>query len=168
MTFVSSHVLPTISVLNLIGFATSTSETAPRSHSHSALPPKPSARPTPVLRGQLIYVRLLSRLSIEGYTAQALDPSHWEDASLLGPDWKTKKRPAVVLDVEQLDDDSYWRVKVLPLRRDVGGLMDGDNIAIGVSPQSLETGVHQQWPWGKIIAYAFPIAETFVCLHDQV
>ena len=98
---------------------------------------------------------------------QALDPSHWEDASLLRPELETKRRPAVVLDVER--QGAYWTVKALPLRRCiVRGANDGDVSAISVSPQCLETSASMEWPWGEIVAFGFPCAETFVCLPDQV
>ena len=111
-------------------------------------------------------MKLLSHLSIEGYTAQALDLSHWQDPSLLEQEWETKKRPAVVLDVEL--QDKYWRVKVLPLRRDIDGNTKDDFVTIRVSPRSFGTGANQRWSWEKIIAFAFPNAETFACLADQV
>jgi hypothetical protein len=133
----------------------------------AAHPPAPP-RPAPVSRGQLIYVKLLLNVTIEGYTAQALDSSHWEDSSLVGPEWETKKRPAVVLDVEQLDGDIYWRVKVLPLKRDVGGTFERDNSVIRVSPENMESGLGKRWLWEKIVVFAVPNAETFVCLPDQV
>ena len=47
----------------------------------------------------------------------------------------------VVLDVEQLDGNIYWRVKVLLLRRDVGRTFEGDNYMIRVSPESMESGL---------------------------
>jgi len=133
-----------------------------------AAPPPISPRPAPVSRGQLIYVKFLQNVTIEGYTAQALDSSHWEDTSLVGPEWETKKRPAVVLDVEQLNGDIYWRVKVLPLRRDVGGTFEGDGSVIRVSPESMESGQGKRWSWEKIVVFAVPNTETFVCLPDQV
>jgi hypothetical protein len=136
-------------------------------HPPAAPPPTPP-RPAPVSRGQLIYVKFLQNVTIEGYTAQALDSSHWEDTSLVGPEWETKKRPAVVLDVEQLDGDIYWRVKVLPLRRGVGGTSEGDGSVIRVSPESMESGLGKRWLWEKIVVFAVPNTETFVCLPDQV
>jgi hypothetical protein len=93
-------------------------------YSHVPPPPAPP-RPAPVSHGQLIYIKLLLYVTIEGYTAQALDSSHWKDISLIGPEWETKKWPVVMLDVEQLNGDTYWRVKVLLLRRDVGGTVRG-------------------------------------------
>jgi hypothetical protein len=144
----------------------STAVSASKVTLYSPTPPPPAPpRPTPVSRGQLIYVKLLPYITIEGYTAKALDSSHWEDPSLLGPEWETKKRPAVVLDVEQLDGDTYWRVKVLPLRRDLGGTLERSSSVTRVSPES---GMGKRWLWEKIVAFAFPNAETFVCLPDQV
>lgn len=147
-------------------------EPSPESpHSHSRLSHKLPIRsfPAPVSPGQLIYVKLLSRLSIEGYAMQALDPSYWEDASLLRPELETKKRPAVVLDVKKLDRDTYWKVKVLPIRRgSARGKEGGDAAAISLSPQRLETGAIEEWSWAEIVAFAFPCAETFVCLPNQV
>ena len=139
------------------------SKQKPRRSPHA--PPHAPPRPAPVTHGQLIYVKLLPYITIEGYTAQALDSSHWEDPSLLGPEWETKKRPAVVLDVEQLDGDTYWRVKVLPLRRDVSGTLERSSSVTRVSPESR---MGKWWLWEKIVAFAFPNAETFVCLPDQV
>ena len=123
-----------------------------------ASPPPAPPRPAPVSRGQLIDVKLLPNVTIEAYTAQALDSSHWEDTSLVGPEWETKKRPTVVLDVEQLDGDIYWRVKVLPLRRDVGGTFEGDNYVTRVTPESMESG--ERWLWEKIVVFAVPNTET--------
>jgi hypothetical protein len=88
--------------------------------------------------------------------------------SLVGPEWKTKKRPAVVLDVEHLDGDKYWRVKVLPLRRDVGETFEADRSVIRVSPERMEPGLGKRWLWEKIVMFAVPNTEIFVCLPDQV
>jgi hypothetical protein len=123
--------------------------------------PQPLTGPPPVSSGQLVYVRLLPRPTIEGYTAQALDGSHWEDISLVGPEWETKMWPAVVLDV--VNGAYYWRVKVLPLRRCVRGMVDEE--AIEVSPPNTQT---REWLWGDIAAFGCPIVETFTCLPDQV
>lgn len=143
------------------------SASSPLINSTTALPALPT-RPAPVSRGQLIYVKLIPYLTIAGYTVQAMDSSHWEDTSLLGREWETKKRPAVVLDVEQMNGDKYWRVKVLPLRRDVNETTKGDNTVIRATPQTMEPGVGNQWLWEKVIVFAFPTAETFVCVPDQV
>lgn len=48
----------------------------------TAPPVNLSPSSAPVLRGEVIYVKLLPRFSIEGYTAQASDTSHWADESL--------------------------------------------------------------------------------------
>jgi len=74
-----------------------------------------------------------------------------------------------VLDVEQLNGDIYWRVKVLLLRRDVSGMLGRDSSVTRVSPESMESGTGKQWLWEKIVVFAFPaIEKTFVCLSDQV
>jgi hypothetical protein len=79
-------------------------------------------------------------------------------------------RPAVVLEVEELGGYKYWRVKVLPLRRDmVGGKLAEESAVIRVLPQcSGNGGAGDQWPWEETVAFAFPNAETFTCLPDQV
>jgi hypothetical protein len=144
----------------------STAVLASRVAGYLHVPPPPAPpRPAPVSRGQLIYVKLLPYVTIEGYTTQALDSSHWEDTSLVGPEWETKKRPAVMLDVEQLNGNTYWRVKVLPLGRDVGGTLERSSSVTRVSSES-EMGM--RWLWEKIVVFAYPNAETFVCLPDQV
>ena len=73
-----------------------------------------------------------------------------------------------MLDVEQLKGDIYWRVEVLPLRRNVGGTFEGDSSVIRVSPESMESGLGKQWLWEKIVVFAVPNTETFICLPDQV
>ena len=65
-----------------------------------------------------------------------------------------------MLNVEQLDEDIYWRVKVLPLRRDAGGTFD--NSVTRVAPESMESGLGKRCLWEKIVVFAVPNTETFV------
>ncbi|OBZ77476.1 Casein kinase I isoform alpha [Grifola frondosa] len=128
-------------------------------------PPSPPEFPSsspPVSPGEIIYVKVLSRLTIEGYTSQASDPSHWVDKSLLGPEWDTRKRPAVVLAIEWPQMGKFWKVKVVPLRRQA---RDDNGEIVRISPQS--SCDSERWPWDDIVAYECPNAETFICIPDQ-
>lgn len=60
--------------------------------------------------------------------------------SLSEPEWETKARPAVVLEVESLKGDTSWRVTVLPLRREIYGKEMEGNQAIRILPQRLSSG----------------------------
>ena len=124
-----------------------------------------SLGPAPVTPGELVYMQIHSRLSIEGITAQATDASHSDDPSFSEPEWQMKRWPAVVLNVKV---HKYWSVMVLPLRQgavvnETGAEQD---LAIRVSPQSC--GGDEQWPWEETVMYACPLMETFTCLPDQV
>jgi hypothetical protein len=69
-----------------------------------------STRPTLVSWGQLIHAKLLCRVAIEGYIA---GPRPFSFICKIRHFWdKNLKRPAVVLDVEQLDSDTSDNVGI--------------------------------------------------------
>lgn len=86
-----------------------------------------------------------------------------------GPELETKKWPAVVVDVVMRHEQC--KVGVLPIRRDVIGRdQEADVVvAVKISPQSRRDGpLSGNWPWDDVVAYGFPVAETFTCIPSQV
>jgi casein kinase I family protein HRR25 len=67
----------------------------------------------PVEVGQLIYVKINARISIEGYSFQALDP--WHDPALSSEEWSTVARPAIVLDVNFDTVLSLYKIQVISM-----------------------------------------------------
>ncbi|KAG5638032.1 hypothetical protein H0H81_002233 [Sphagnurus paluster] len=113
-------------------------------------PPTPSQQLVPteeciVQPGQFVYVHILPRLTVEGYTGQANDESYWHDPTLSGDEWKTKLYPAAVLGTSW-DSNGYYRILVIPIGRgtDAVALVD--------------------WPLEDAYFYAFPCLQTFYTL----
>jgi hypothetical protein len=125
------------------------------------------ASPCPVEIGQLVYVQLLPRLTIEGYTARAVDPSYWHDPSLSGEAWQMSMIPAVVLQITQVDDGARHVIKVVSLMR---GSPSVDRIqnAVPLPVKDMSIPPDTLPLLEDVYCYAFPRVNTFVCNPDQV
>jgi hypothetical protein len=112
--------------------------------------------------GQLVYVQLLPRLTIEGYTAQAGDPSYWHNPDLSARYFPTKVRPAVVLQV-LLDTNGYYTIRVVAIgRRRPPIPAIGSAIRITDKISDSNAVIIPGWPVEDAYCYAFPRSAKFV------
>jgi len=112
--------------------------------------------------GQLVYVQVLPRMTIEGYTARTIDPSYWDDPSLSGEEWRTSIIPAIVLQIKQFKAGARQSIKVIPLSR--GPLLIDARHAVPL--QIEDTSMLLTLP--DVYCYSLPGVYTFVCDPDQV
>ncbi|KAJ6614633.1 hypothetical protein B0H10DRAFT_1950597 [Mycena sp. CBHHK59/15] len=81
----------------------------------SSPPPFKTKHDSPIRPGQLVYARLLPKISIEGYTIQSqAHPPAWQDPTLSDAARPTTFLPAVVLDTS---GKGKWTVKLAALTR---------------------------------------------------
>jgi hypothetical protein len=121
--------------------------------------------------GQLVYVQLLQRMTIEGFSSQADDPSYWHNPDLSARHWPAGVRPAVVLKTSS-DAEGCHTIKVVaigrrhsPVPAAVGSPV---RITDKTAPAQNDTiTVVPDWPLEDMYCYAFPRSATFV-LDPQV
>jgi len=122
--------------------------------------------PCPVELGQLVYVQLLPRMTIEGYTARANDPSYYDNPSLSGEEWQMSMLPAVVLGVTQVDDGARHIIKVVPLVRGPPSIDAAqDSVSLPIQDMLIPTDAFSSLE--DVYCYSFPRVNTFVCDPDQ-
>lgn len=141
----------------------------------SPFPPPPPNLPEPITTrltepGQLVYVQVLPRTTIEGYSSQAGDPSYWHDPDLSTDYWITRPRPAIVLDTS-FSACGYHSIKVAPIRRGppVADPMTGSVVKIVNTPYTTGSDdIHiLHWPLDDTFCYAFPCPDTFVIIPQE-
>ena len=123
--------------------------------------PAPSSRPsTPpcvVRPGQLVYVQILSRITIEGHSCQG--DSYWHDPDLSGDYWMTKRRPAIVLQT-WLKEKKYYVIKVVPIK--LGPRAPGSTVMRLTNKESAtDACALPGWPLLDAFCYVFPHCESF-------
>ena len=142
------------------------SDLKPTKFSNDAQPSVPGKCPVEV--GQLVCVRINARISIEGYSLQALDP--WHDPALYSEEWCTVARPAIVLDVKFDTVLSLYKIQLVSMGQ--GTLAKSGKPARKVSgPLSVQNEsivLNLTWPMPDTYFYAFPRAPWFYCLPYQV
>ncbi|KIM74543.1 hypothetical protein PILCRDRAFT_828099 [Piloderma croceum F 1598] len=132
----------------------------------ASYPISPKSAPCPVELGQLVYVQVLPRMTIEGYTARALDPSYWDDPSLSGEEWRTSIIPAIILQISQVENGARHIIKAIPLRRGPSSIdVAQDAVPLRVNDMSIPTDALS--PLEDIYCYSFLRVDTFVCDPDQ-
>lgn len=100
--------------------------------------------------GEIVYVELLPRISIEGYTGRAGDASYWNDPELSTEYWNTKARPAIILEANQ----HGLRVVPITLKQPVGTKVV--KITNLTSEYDENTIFLPGWPFKTAYAYSFP------------
>ena len=122
----------------------------------------------PVEVGQLICVKINARISIEGYSLQALDP--WHDPALYSEEWCTVARPAIVLDVKFDTDLSLYKIQVVSMGQGIPAESGKPAYKVSgpLSVQSESIVLNPTWPMPDTYFYAFPRAPWFYCLPHQV
>ncbi|KAG5650031.1 hypothetical protein H0H81_001007 [Sphagnurus paluster] len=115
--------------------------------------------------GQLVYVHILPRHTVEGYTGQANDESYWHDPTLSGDEWKTKLYPAAILSTSW-DSDGYYRILAIPIGRGRASAQRKVNIVNDITFPTLGTDAVAlpEWPLEDAYFYAFPCSQTFYSL----
>jgi hypothetical protein len=122
----------------------------------------------PVEVGQLIYVKICARTSIEGYSLQDLDP--WHDPALSSAEWCTVARPAIVIDVKFDTVLSLYKIQVVSMGQGTPAKpgKPARKVFGPLSVQSESIILNPAWPIPDTYLYAFPRAPWFHCLPYQV
>ena len=131
--------------------------------------PTPSSKPSipscVVRPGQLVYVQVLSKITIEGHSCQA-DASYWHDPDLSGDYWMTKRRPAIVLQI-LLNRKKHYVIKVVPIK--LGPRTTGSS-AMKLTNKGSATDACSipGWPLDDAFCYVFPRSESFVSVPQVI
>jgi hypothetical protein len=136
--------------------------------------PSPTAKlPEPLITstaepGQLVYLQILPRISIEGRSSQAGDLSYWHDPDLSTDYWITKPRPAVILE-SSLDAGGYHTIKVISIRQGppVADAAMCNAVRIVDAPSTLTKDILvPDWPLDDTYCYVFPCPDIFVSVPE--
>ncbi|KAG8697237.1 hypothetical protein FRC08_006661, partial [Ceratobasidium sp. 394] len=138
----------------------------------------PSCRPPPPVKpGQLVLARVLSAVTIEGYSAQAgHEASYIHDSSLASPEWDTVSRPGVIINVkwDKLAQLYYFTIVAISRSRKYQE-EPGSTIIPILGPNASKSGasgpavrVQTDWPLDDSYCYAFKDPATFYCLPSQL
>jgi len=120
--------------------------------------------------GQLIYVQLMPRITIEGYTIGQGDSSYWLDPTLSDEAWPTVPLPAIVLEVK----GDWWGksvVTVAPItRRRLGESVTKVLLTADGRCEEPDTAIvlGSDWPQDPIWCYSNIVSKSFLCDPDQV
>jgi hypothetical protein len=120
---------------------------------------RPSIPPCVVRPGELVYVQVLSRITIEGHSCQA-DASYWHDPDLSGDYWMTKRRPAIVLQT-WLKEKKYYVIKVIPIKLGSRALGGSSVIRLTNKESATDACSVPGWPLDDAFCYVFPHPESF-------
>jgi hypothetical protein len=118
--------------------------------------------------GQLVYLQILPRISIEGRSSQAGDLSYWHDLDLSTDYWITKPRPAAILE-SSVDTGGYHRIKVIPIRQGppVADAAMCNAVRIADAPSTLTNDILvPDWPLDDTYCYVFPCPDIFVSVPE--
>ncbi|RDB22418.1 Casein kinase I isoform alpha [Hypsizygus marmoreus] len=136
------------------------------------VPPLPtSTLPTPVVspvvRGQLVYIRILARATLEG-SGHADDQSYWHNPSLSKEEWRFPMRPAVVVEVTV--GSAMTSLRVLAIMRREDGL---ERVAgyrrFGFLPFPEDVQCEgKPWPFNDAYVYAVPNIRTVVVRNEGI
>lgn len=133
--------------------------------------PKPQYSPAKV--GQLILIRLLSAMSIEGHSGQVGHEASYVHAYPPDDD-QAPWRPAVVIGIQWNRDVQLHRVTVVAVGRRPSGVEEDENsylLAVPISSNpSSETVTIQgpEWPYHDSRCYVFKEPSSFYCPPMQV
>ncbi|KAG9096227.1 hypothetical protein FRC06_008885 [Ceratobasidium sp. 370] len=136
-----------------------------------------SQPPPPVKPGQLVLARVLSAMTVEGYSAQAgHEASYIHDSSLASPEWDTVSRPGIIINVEWDELAQLYYFTVVAVSRSRKDLGTSGSITIPIlgpnAPNSSASEsvvrVQTNWPLDDAYCYAFKDPATFYCLPSQL
>jgi hypothetical protein len=107
--------------------------------------------------GDLVFVQIEPRTSVEGYTLAENNSSYFVDPTLSGEFWKCPFRPAVILSANKKREGRYAFFLVPLTTSPLEGAISLKEIDISL-PSSLS----------NLSAYVFPRAIEILCLPSQV
>ena len=144
-------------------------------HNQNQNEPRP---PTPIKRGDVVQIRLLSALSIEEYVENNnANPSFIHDPSFKSSEWQNSALPAIVLSVYWNAEYRLYLVSVVAIAQWEEGYIP-PNAVLSFPILSAEPDIHTPhieristqptWPWKNSFCYAFQRYARFYCLPSQV
>ena len=116
-----------------------------------------TSKECPATPGDLVFVQIEPRTSVEGYTLAENNSSYLVDPTLSGEFWKCPFRPAVILSTSKKKEGRYTFLLVPLTTASLEGAISLKEIDIGL-PVSLS----------NLSAYVFPRAIEILCLPSQV
>jgi hypothetical protein len=149
-----------IVIFRLVSFLTSCSIDNPSPY------PVPNYPTFNLCSGQIICCQTDARVTLEGYSARAGDPSFWRDPSFSSGN--TAIRPAVVLSVEMDKWSSLWSIKVICIGRGVLSSADANVVPISSSPVNGSVTPTPTWPLSDSYCYIYPRPMKFFCYPGEV
>jgi len=111
----------------------------------------------PAAPGDLVFVRIEPRTSVEGYTLAENNSSYLVDPTLSGEFWECSFRPAVILSARKKKEGRYAFLLVPLTTASLEGAIPLNEIGVGL-PSSLL----------NLSAYVFPRAIEILCVPSQV
>ena len=116
-----------------------------------------TSKECPATPGDLVFVQIEPRTSVEGYTLAENNSSYLVDPTLSGEFWKCPFRPAAILSTSKKKEGRYTFLLVPLTTASLEGAISLKEIDIGL-PVSLS----------NLSAYVFPRAIEILCLPSQV
>ena len=108
-------------------------------------------------------MQVLSRVTNEGYTPRAIDPSYWNDPSLPGEEWRMSRIPAIVSQCKQFKAGGHHSIKVILLMRSPPPTdVTRDAVPLQIKDTSMLSSLPDNY------GYSFQRVYAFACDSDQV